>query len=68
MALYDQSKFYIDFSSRPNISDDDKKKLEDIQNNYRPIERSELLNEFRINGTITSDEYETMTGLPYDFN
>jgi hypothetical protein len=68
MALYDQSKFYIDFSSRPNISDDDKKKLEDIQNNYRPIERSELLNEFRVNGTITSDEYETMTGLPYDFN
>jgi hypothetical protein len=68
MALYDKSKFYIDFSSRPNISDDDKKKLEDIQNNYRPIERSELLNEFRVNGTITSDEYETMTGLPYDFN
>jgi hypothetical protein len=26
------------------------------------------LNEFRVNGTITSDEYETMTGLPYDFN
>jgi hypothetical protein len=68
MALYDKSKFYIDFSSRPDISDDDKKRLEDIQNNYRPIERSEMLNEFRINGTITSDEYETMTGLPYDFN
>lgn len=67
MVMYDQSKFYVDFSNHPNLTDMEKQSLEDIQKVYRPIERVELLLEFKVNGKITSDEFQIMTGLPYDF-
>lgn len=67
-AIYDKSKFYIDFSNHPNLTDDEKKALESIQALYRPIERVEFLIEYRVQGKITADEYETMTGLPYNFS
>lgn len=66
-VAYDLSKYYIDFSNHSNLTDDEKKALETIQTLYRPIERIEFLIEYRATDKITSDEYETMTGLPYNF-
>lgn len=67
MAMYDKSKYYIDFSDRENLTNDEKTALEKIQEVYRPIERVEFLIEYKVQGKITADEFETMTGLPYDF-
>lgn len=67
MQQYDKSFYYIDFSGRDNLTDDEKKALEEIQNSYRPIERVELLLEYRIMDKITADEFEQMTGLPYNY-
>lgn len=67
MAMYDKSKYYIDFSDRENLTNDEKSALEKIQEVYRPIERVEFLIEYKVQGKITADEFETMTGLPYDF-
>lgn len=65
--MYDKSQYYIDFSNHTNLTDDEKKALEVIQQTYRPIERVDLLIEYKVVGKITDDEYETMTGLPYTF-
>lgn len=68
MAIkYDKSHYYIDFSERENLTEDEKKALETIQSLYRPLERVEFLIEYRAMGKITSDEFETMTGLPYTY-
>lgn len=67
MALYDKSKYYVDFSDRDNLSNDEKIALEKIQEVYRPIERVEFLIEYKVQEKITADEFETMTGLPYNF-
>lgn len=64
---YDMSKFYVDFSNRSNLTDDEKEALETIQKLYKPIERVEFLVVYRANDKITTDDYETMTGLPYNF-
>lgn len=66
-VMYDMSKYYIDFSNHSNLTDDEKTSLETIQQMYRPLERVDLLLEYRASGKITDDEYETMTGLPYIF-
>ena len=66
-TAYDMSKFYIDFSSRTNLTDDEKQALENIQKLYKPIERVEFLVIYRTNDKITTDDFETMTGLPYNF-
>lgn len=66
-TMYDMSKFYIDFSNRNNLTDEEKKELETIQQTLRPIERVDSLIPYKIYGKITDDEYETMTGLPYNF-
>ena len=67
MIQYDKSKYYIDFSDRDNLSSDEKVALERIQQLYKPIERVEFLIDYRANGKITADDFETMTGLPYTF-
>lgn len=67
MVQYDKSKYYIDFSDRDNLTNDEKNALEKIQETLRPIERVDLLLEYKIQGKITADEFETMTGLPYNF-
>ena len=67
MVKYDPSAYFIDFSDRNNLTDDEKKALQAIQETYRPIERVTLLLEYRIADKITSDEFEQMTGLPYTF-
>lgn len=64
---YDPSRYYVDFSDRSNLSDDQKLALEKIQQTYLPLERAAFLNEYRINELITNDDYETMTGIPYCF-
>ncbi len=66
-TMYDMSKFYIDFSNRNNLTDEEKKELENIQQTLRPIERIDLLIEYKITGKITDDDYEIMTGVPYNF-
>lgn len=65
---YDMSKYYVDFSGRTNLTDDEKIALETIQKTLRPLERISMLVEYRISGKITDDDYETMTGLPYSFD
>lgn len=67
-VLYDKSKYYVDFSNHDNLTNDEKIALENIQNLYRPIERVDFLIEYRAQGKITADEFETMTGLPYNFS
>jgi len=67
MILYDQSKFYVDFSNRTNLTDAEKLALETIQKTYRPVERVVYLIEYRVQNKITADDYETMTSLHYDF-
>ena len=64
----DFSSYYIDFSNRTDLTDVEKASLEAIQTAYRPIERVDLLIEFRIQNKITSDEFEQMTGLPYNYD
>jgi hypothetical protein len=68
MITYDKSQYYIDFSERDNLTNDEKLALENIQTLYRPIERVDYLLEYRTNRKITDDEFETMTGLPYEFD
>ena len=65
--MSDTSKYYVDFSSYVNLTYEQKEELKRIQNEYLPLERVELLDDFRNNNIITSDDYETMTGLPYIF-
>ena len=67
MIEYDKSAYYIDFIDRDNLTNDEKVALERIQEMYRPIERVDLLLEYAINGKITTDDFEKMTGLPYTF-
>lgn len=64
---YDKSAYYIDFSDRENLTNDEKLALERIQSTFRPIERVEFLLEYKIQGKISADEFEKMTGLPYNF-
>ena len=66
--LYDKSQYYVDFSNRDNLSNEDKKNLETIQSSYRPIERVDFLTDYRLTGKITNDDYEKMTGVPYSAN
>lgn len=68
MIAYDKSKYYVDFSDHDNLTNDEKTALERIQELYKPIERVELLLEYRVNNKITADEFETMTGLPYSYD
>lgn len=67
MVQYDKSQYYVDFSERTNLTDDEKKALDRIQQMYRPIERVDLLVDYKAQGKITADEFEKMTGLPYNF-
>lgn len=67
MAFYDKSCYYVDFSNHDQLTTAEINALEQIQQSYRPIERVELLIEYKVQGKITSDEFETMTGLPYTF-
>lgn len=67
MVLYDMSKYYIDFSSRTNLTDEEKAALERIQQTYRPMERVDSLLEYKNTGKISADDFETMTGVPYNF-
>lgn len=68
MSTFDRSAFFIDFSSDPNLTDDEKIALQRIQELYRPVERVELLLDYKVNGKITSDQFEQMTGMPYEYN
>lgn len=67
MIQYDKSHYYIDFTDHDNLSNDEKVALERIQQTYRPIERVDFLIEYKVQGKITADEFEKMTGLPYNF-
>lgn len=63
----DLSQYYVDFSNHSTLTTDEKNALEVIQRQYRPLERVTYLMEYKIMGKITADEYETMTGVPYNF-
>lgn len=67
MVQYDKSQYYIDFSDKENLTNEEKAALERIQQTYRPIERVDFLIEYKVQEKITADEFEQMTGLPYNF-
>lgn len=67
MIAYDKSQYYVDFSNHDNLTNDEKAALERIQQTFRPVERVDLLIEYKIAGKISADEFEKMTGLPYTF-
>ncbi len=67
MVQYDMSKYYVDFSNRTNLTNEEKTALENIQQTYRPMERVDSLLEYKNAGKITDDDFETMTGVPYNF-
>lgn len=67
MVKYDKSQYYVDFSDHDKLNNDEKAALERIQQTLRPIERVELLLEYKVQEKITADEYEKMTGIPYNF-
>lgn len=67
MLQYDKSAYYVDFSNRENLTDDEKTALERIQQLYKPIERYNFLLEYKVQGKITADDLEKMTGVPYNF-
>ena len=58
---------YINITARTDLTPDEIKNLESIQQTHLPIERVDPLLEFKYAGKITNDEFETMTGLPYSF-
>lgn len=64
---YDKSAYYVDFSDRDNLTTDEKNALQKIQDTFKPIERAQLLLEYKVQGKITADDFEKMTGIPYDF-
>lgn len=68
MAVFDSEKYYIDFSERDDLTKAEKDYLEYVQRSFYPIERVTHLLDFRASGKITTDEYEKMTGLPYQFD
>ena len=67
MVQYDKSQYYVDFSNHENLTNDEKVALDKIQQTYRPMERVDLLIDYKIQCKITADEFEKMTGLPYNF-
>lgn len=67
MVQYDKSHYYIDFSNHENLTDEEKVALDRIQQTYRPMERVDFLIEYKVQSKITADEFEKMTGLPYNF-
>lgn len=67
MIQYDKSKYYVDFSNHKDLTDDEKVALDKIQQTYRPMERVDFLTTYKIQGKITADEFEIMTGVPYNF-
>jgi hypothetical protein len=64
---YNPADYYIDFSSRTDLTDSEKTALERIQQTYLPIERATFLQDYRYQGKITDDDYEKMTGIPYRY-
>lgn len=68
MAItYNPSKFFIDFSFHDDLTEEEKRDLEQIQENFRPMERVEYLIPYRLEGKLTDDEFEQLTGVPYGF-
>lgn len=67
MTTYNSDKHYIDFSNHNNLTDSEKSELELIQQKYYPIERTEFLMEYYLNGKINDDEYETMTTVQFQY-
>lgn len=67
MVNYDNSKYYVDFSKRDSLTDYEKETLENIQKNYRPIERVDFVSAFVASNKITVDDFETLTGLIYSY-
>lgn len=64
---YDPSAYYVDFSTRSNLTDADKDELQKIQDSNLPLVRAEYLQDYRITGKIDDDDFEKMTGIPYKF-
>lgn len=60
-----KEKYYVDFSGHLNLTEKEKAELERIQRDYYPIERTEHLTDFYLEGKINDDEYEKMTTIQF---
>ena len=58
-----QDSYSIDFSNHKDLTQEEIGRLNQIQLDYRPIERTDYLFEYKISGKITSDEFEILTGI-----
>lgn len=65
MTLGKLIDYFIDFSYSTTLNDQEKEDIINIQQNYRPMERVDFLMAYKIQGKITDDEFEKMTGVPY---
>lgn len=62
------NRFYIDFSDRDNLNQEDKEALKALQESLRPIERIQYLLDFVISGKISIEDWEVLTGIPWNYN
>lgn len=67
MTNYKENNHYIDFSKYDNLTPAEKHELEQIQKKYYPIERTDYLMEYYLNGKINDDEYEKLTTVQFQY-
>lgn len=65
MKKFEKNNYIVDFENNEKLTTKDKEELKEIQEKYYPIERTEHLTEFYLDGKITDDEYETLTTVPF---
>lgn len=67
MNNYKNNNHYIDFSTYKDLTAAEKYELEQIQKKYYPIERTDYLTEYYLNGKINDDEYEKLTTVQFQY-
>lgn len=65
MKKFEKNNYLVNFENNEKLTDEDKKELKRIQDQYYPMERTEHLAEFYLEGKITDDEYEILTTVPF---
>lgn len=65
MKKFKKDNYLVNFENNSKLTPEDKLELKRIQEQYYPIERTEHLTEFYLEGKITDDEYEILTTVPF---
>lgn len=64
---YNRNDYFIDFTQREELEQEDVQRLMEIQETYRPVDRVEYLLRFRAEEKISDDDLEKLTGIPYQY-